>query len=81
MGTDLRGGLIVKMDRIFKTLATISVWFLFIIGVSETLVGFIGWYIWSWEPMGWQFGVALHALGVMQILIAIIIANLRHALG
>ncbi|MFC1905116.1 hypothetical protein ACFLXT_05110 [Chloroflexota bacterium] len=70
-----------SMERIFKGLATISVLFLFIMGVAETLVAFIGWWVWSWEPIGWQFGVALHALGVAQILIAIIIANLRHALG
>ena len=68
------------MPRLFKTLATISVWFLLIMGIAETLVAFVGWYVWGWRLNGWQFGVALHALGVIQILIAIIIANLKQRL-
>ena len=66
------------MPSIFRALASISVWILFIVGCSWLLVNLISW---TAAEVGttedWQAGVAAEALGIAAIILSVVAMKLR----
>lgn len=66
------------MPSIFKALASISVWILFLVGCSWLLINFISWALAGFgTPENWQVGVASEAIGITAIILSVVAMKLR----
>jgi len=65
------------MPSIFKALASISVWILFIVGCSWLIDTFIQWAAAGFGTENWQASVAGEAIGITAIILSVVAMNLR----
>ena len=65
------------MPSIFKALASISVWILFIVGCSWIIETFISWAVAGFGAENWQASVAGEAIGITAIILSVVAINLR----
>ncbi|HEX76699.1 MAG TPA: hypothetical protein G4O12_09015 [Dehalococcoidia bacterium] len=65
------------MPSIFKALASISVWVLFIVGCSWIIDTFIGWALAGFGTEDWQMSAAGEAIGITAIILSVVAINLR----
>jgi len=65
------------MPSIFKALASISVWILFIVGGSWLITTFISWAAAGFGTENWQASVAGDAIGITAIILAVVAMKLR----
>ncbi len=65
------------MPSIFKALASISVWVLFIVGCSWIIDTFIQWALAGFGAEDWQMSVAGEAIGITAIILSVVAINLR----
>ena len=68
------------MPPIFKALASISVWVLFIVGCVNILTSFIGWATGGFGIANWQSGATFLAIGIVSIILSVIAMRLRKML-
>ena len=60
------------MPPIFKPLASISAWILFIVGFGFILSSFMGWAAVGFGRQDWQMGAVYDALGVASIILSVV---------
>ena len=65
------------MPPIFKALASISAWILFIVGFGFILPSFMGWAAVGFGRQDWQMGAVHDALGVASVIISVVDMKLR----
>ena len=65
------------MPSIFKALASISVWILFIVGCSWIIETFIQWAVAGFGAENWQASIAGEAIGITAIILAVVAMKLR----
>ena len=65
------------MSSIFKVLASISVWILFLVGGSWLITTFIQWAAAGFGTENWQASVAGDAIGITAIILAVVAMKLR----
>ncbi len=66
------------MPNIFKALASINVWILFLTGCSWMLTTFISWASGGFGIQeGWQAQVAGEAIGITAIILSVVAMKLR----
>ena len=65
------------MPNMFKALASISVWILFITGCGWLLSNFIMWATTGFSTEEWQSSVAAEAIGITAIILSVVAMKLR----
>ncbi len=66
------------MPNIFKTLASISVWILFLLGCGYIITTFIVWAAGGFGIQeGWLAQVAAEAIGITAIILSVVAMKLR----
>ena len=65
------------MSSIFKVLASISVWILFIVGCSWLIETFIQWAAAGFGTENWQASVAGDAIGITAIFLSVVVMKIR----
>lgn len=68
------------MPSIFKALASISVWVLFLVGISWILETFISWAAAGFGTGDWQASVASEAIGITAVILSVVAMKLRKSL-
>jgi hypothetical protein len=70
----------LKMPQIFKALATITVWVLFIGGWGYILSSFAQWAAVGFTTADWEPQAAWVALGTASFVLSVVVMKLRKAL-
>ncbi len=65
------------MPQIFKALASIAVWILFVAGSGYFIAMFVWWAAAGFGTENWQVGAAYDALGVAAIILSVVAMKLR----
>ena len=68
------------MSSIFKVLASISVWILFLVGCSWILWTFISWAAAGFGSEDWLASVASEAIGITALIFSVVAMKLRQNL-
>ena len=68
------------MPSIFRALASISVWVLFLVGISWILETFISWAAAGFGTGDWQASAASEAIGITALTLSVVAMNLRKKL-
>ena len=65
------------MPNIFKALASISVWVLFIVGCSWIINTFVSWAAGGFGEEDWLASVAAEAIGITALILSVVAMKLR----
>ncbi len=65
------------MPNIFKALASISVWILFLLGCSYIISTFISWASGGFGMADWQVHIAAEVIGITAIILSVVAMKLR----
>jgi hypothetical protein len=68
------------MPKIFKALATITAWLLFIAGWVFLISSFIQWAAYGFAPEGWEPQAAFCGIGTASFVLSVVVMKLRQGM-